>query len=74
MERDWIQWEAKSGKIDGVDFQTEFVMDLVSDCGESYPYDNNVAEMFHTWLGHKEECIATYRDHSFTSKFTGWRM
>jgi len=75
MERDWRQWVANNDKIvDGkgvVDFQTKFVMDLANDCGEDYPYDINVAEMFNTWLDHKVECIATYRDHSFTSKFTG---
>ena len=78
MERDWRQWVANNDKIvDGkgvVDFQTDFVVDLTNDCGEDYPYDLNVAEMFYTWLGNKVECIATYRDHSFTSKFTGWRM
>ena len=54
-----------------IDFQTEYVQELARDCGSDYPYDLDVAEMFHTWAGHKVEDILTYRDQSFASKYTG---
>ena len=41
------------------------------DCGADYPYNLDVGEMFHTWEGHKDQDILTYRDQSFASKFTG---
>jgi trimethylamine monooxygenase len=52
-----------------IDFQSDVVADISKDA--DYKYDLNVRHMFHAWEGHKVDDIATYRDHVFTSKFTG---
>eukprot|EP00092_Neocalanus_flemingeri_P097452 GFUD01124197.1.p1 GENE.GFUD01124197.1~~GFUD01124197.1.p1 ORF type:complete len:111 (+),score=40.99 GFUD01124197.1:50-334(+) len=52
-----------------IDLPGEETMDR--DCGTDYPYDLDVGDMFHTWEGHKDQDILTYRDQSFASKFTG---
>jgi trimethylamine monooxygenase len=54
-----------------IDFQTDYVQELAKDCGSDFPYDLDVGTMFHTWEGHKDEDILTYRDKSFASKYTG---
>ena len=51
--------------------QTEYVVELARDCGADYPYDLDVGEIFHSWAGHKEQEVMTYRDKSFASKYTG---
>merc|ERR1711874_805958 len=56
---------------DGIDFQTEYVMYIVKDLGTDYPYNLDVADMFHAWENHKQQDVKTYRDQSFASKFTG---
>jgi len=75
MDRDWQQWVERNKTLKDchqeIDFQTDFVLDLVKDCGADYPYDVDVGEMFHSWEGHKDQDILTYRDQSFASKFTG---
>jgi len=75
MDRDWQQWVERNKALKDchqeIDFQTDFVLDLVKDCGADYPYDVDVGEMFHSWEGHKDQDILTYRDQSFASKFTG---
>ena len=74
---DWKNWVAKNKACkdyhDEIDFQTDYVVELARDCGSDYPYDLDVADMFHTWEGHKDEDILTYRDKSFASKYTGMR-
>jgi len=74
-ERNWKDWVARNNALKDahgmIDFQTEYVQELARDCGSDYPYDLDVAEMFHTWAGHKVEDILTYRDQSFASKYTG---
>ena len=52
-----------------IDFQTDVVADIGKDA--DYGYDLNIGYIFHVWEGHKMEDITTYRDHSFTSKYTG---
>ena len=49
----------------------QFQVHFARDCGADYPYDVDVGEMFHSWEGHKDRDILTYRDESFASKFTG---
>ncbi len=49
----------------------EFHFHLFRECGSDYPYDVDVSDMFHTWEHHKMEDITSYRDKSFSSKFTG---
>jgi len=75
MDRDWKQWVERNKTLEDchqeIDFQTDYVLDLVKDCGADYPYDVDVGEMFHSWEGHKDRDILTYRDESFASKFTG---
>jgi len=75
MDRDWQQWVERNKTLkdchEEIDFQTDFVVDLVKDCGADYPYDVDVGDMFHSWEGHKDRDILTYRDESFASKFTG---
>jgi len=74
-DSDWKAWSAKNKACknyhEEIDFQTEYVQELARDCGSDYPYDLDVSEMFHTWEGHKDENILTYRDKSFASKYTG---
>lgn len=75
MERSWKHWEGKKDAIknapDAIDFQTEHVKDLVSDCGADFPYNLDVSEVFKAWVSHKVENIATYRDKTHTSIHTG---
>ena len=54
---------------DQIDFQTNVLTDIGKD--SEYGYDLDVADPFHVWAGHKQENIATYRDHAFKSKFSG---
>ena len=60
--------ECKNGG-DEIDFQTAHLADLVKE--SNYNYDLDTSDMFHDWHHHKDEDITTYRDKSFTSKFTG---
>jgi len=70
--KDWVRRNKECKDYhDMIDFQTEYVQELARDCGSDYPYALDVAEMFHTWIGHKGEDILTYRDQSFASKYTG---
>ena len=72
---EWKAWVAREKLCKNydemIDFQTEYVQELAHDCGSDYPYDLDVSDMFHTWVGHKGENVLTYRDQSFASKFTG---
>ena len=75
MNRDWNEWVDRNKALtdchEEINFQTDFVMDLVKDCGEDYPYNLDVGDIFHAWEHHKDEDVLTYRDQSFPSKFTG---
>jgi len=74
-DSDWKAWVERNKSLkdchEEIDFQTDYVQDLARDCGSDYPYDLDVGDMFHTWEGHKDENILTYRDQSFASKYTG---
>lgn len=64
----WMDGEAKcENSFDHVDFQTEYIRDLMS--VTDYPDFNldKVAEMFKSWLKDKDENILTYRDKIYTS-------
>ena len=52
-----------------IDFQTDVLVDVGKDA--DYGYDLNNRYLFHVWEAHKMEDITTYRDHPFTSKYTG---
>ena len=75
MNRDWNKWFERNNALEtsheGVDFQTDFVLDLAKDCGDDFPYSLDVGDIFHAWLKNKEDDVLTYRDQSFPSKFTG---
>jgi len=75
MNRDWNKWVDRNKALtdchEEINFQTDFVMDLVKDCGEDYPFNLDVGDIFHAWEHHKDEDVLTYRDQSFPSKFTG---
>lgn len=74
-EKDIKAWKEKEAKCenscDHVDFQTEYIRDLIS--LTDYPEFNldKVGEMFKTWLKDKEVDILTYRDKVFTSVMDG---
>ncbi len=75
MQADIAEWRARqdelSDPIQDIDFQTEYVRDLLKDV--DYPaFDLDlVAAHFKTWEHHKEESITGYRDRSFSSPCTG---
>eukprot|EP00794_Sanderia_malayensis_P017287 gene17287-19015_t len=73
MEMSSKEWIERCQKIkdsyDVVKFQTDYVVDIANEA--NYGYDLDVADIFNKWVGHKDECIMTYRDKSFVSKFTG---
>ncbi|MEO7317284.1 MAG: NAD(P)/FAD-dependent oxidoreductase [Ginsengibacter sp.] len=68
-------WLAKYGStetaLDHVDFQSDYIKDLIS--LSDYPEFNvdKVGEMFKEWLIDKETNILTYRDKTFPSVITG---
>lgn len=68
----WLEKHDKmEDALDSVDFQTEYIKDLLK--LSDYP-DFNVDEvgvMFKEWLKDKEENILTYRDKTFKSVVTG---
>ena len=78
MEADWAKWVARNEILQNacevIDFQTDYVQELARDCGADYPYDLDVSEIFHTWEGHKDQDVLSYRDKSFASKFTGEKL
>ena len=64
----WIDYEKQSISADDhVDFQTDYLKDLIH--LTDYPmFDlDKVANMFKSWLKDKEENILTYRDKTYTS-------
>ncbi|WP_298180949.1 NAD(P)/FAD-dependent oxidoreductase [Saccharomonospora sp.] len=64
--------EALSGMVDAVEFQAEYIRDLLQNL--DYPkFDLDMTvEHFRTWLGHKQENIIGYRDKGgFASPVTG---
>ena len=58
MDQDWRRWVARNQKLanchEQIDFQTDFVTDLAKDCGEDFPYNLDVADIFRAWAHHKE--------------------
>jgi len=52
-------------------FQTDFVLELAKDCNYANGANLDVSQIFFDWKDTKEKDILSYRDQSFTSKFTG---
>ncbi len=75
MEKKTAAWVAREEKLanptEQIDFQTDYVKDLVKDI--DYPkFDLDLAaDLFKQWEHHKEESILAYRDHAFPSPCTG---
>jgi trimethylamine monooxygenase len=75
MVQDIAQWrareEAVSNAFEGIDFQADYMLDLMA--MTDYPPMNvrQMAELFKQWEHHKVEGIVTYRDRSYPSTLTG---
>ncbi|XP_029183405.2 senecionine N-oxygenase-like [Acropora millepora] len=68
--RNWIsRMEALKAHDDGIDFQTDYMTDLVKQT--SYAYNLDASAAFHDWAEFKKEDIATYRSQCHSSIFTG---
>lgn len=72
---DSLNWVAKEEAItnafEAIDFQTEYVRDLIAPT--DYPRLNvdEMARLFKVWEHHKGDNILTYRDQSYPSTLTG---
>lgn len=70
--KNWMDYEASTETgAEHVDFQTDYIKDLIS--YTDYPaFDlDNVAQMFKSWLKDKETNILNYRDQVYTSVMDG---
>lgn len=54
---------------DTIDYQTAYVAEIANE--SNYGHDIDVSEMLHAWNNYKQDHITTYRNQSFTSKYTG---
>jgi trimethylamine monooxygenase len=63
--------EAIQNAFEGIDFQADYMLDLLA--ATDYPTMNvrQMAELFKQWEQHKIEGIVTYRDRSYASTLTG---
>jgi len=75
MDKNWREWVEKNKQLkdcyEAIKFQTDYVMEIAADCGEDYPFNIDVTDIFNAWEDDKHDNILTYRDKSFASKFTG---
>jgi trimethylamine monooxygenase len=75
MARDIAAWRAREEAVEnpfhGIDFQADYMLDLLE--RTDYPPMNvrQMAELFKEWEHHKAEGIVTYRDRSYPSTLTG---
>jgi trimethylamine monooxygenase len=75
MRRDVADWRAREEAVKnafgGIDFQADYMLDLLA--RTNYPTMNvrQMAELFKQWEHHKGEGIVTYRDRSYPSTLTG---
>jgi trimethylamine monooxygenase len=68
----WIGMEeAIEDCFQAIDFQTEYVRDLLSVTDYPALDVDGVAKLFKEWEHHKAEGILTYRDRSYASVITG---
>jgi trimethylamine monooxygenase len=63
--------EALQSAFEGIDFQADYMLDLLKQT--DYPPMNvrQMAQLFKDWEHHKVEGIVTYRDRSYPSTLTG---
>lgn len=75
MRQDIQSWlareEALADAFAGIDFQTDYVRDLLSETDYPRIDLDHVAATFKQWEHHKSEGILTYRDRSYVSALTG---
>jgi trimethylamine monooxygenase len=75
MRKDVADWRAREEQVKnafgGIDFQADYMVDLLA--RTDYPAMNvrQMAELFKQWEHHKGEGIVTYRDRSYPSTLTG---
>jgi trimethylamine monooxygenase len=75
IAQDIAHWRAREERLetafDGIDFQADYILDLLA--ATDYPPMNvrQMAELFKQWEHHKVEGIVTYRDRSYPSTLTG---
>jgi trimethylamine monooxygenase len=68
----WVQREeALEDPFQAIDFQTEYVRDLITPTDYPKLDVDRIAELFKEWEHHKVEGILTYRDRSYPSVLTG---
>ena len=72
---DMVKWsgmeEALADAFEAIDFQTEYVRDLIKPTDYPRLDVDMVAKLFKEWEHHKVEGILTYRDRSYPSTLTG---
>lgn len=75
MHADTLKWREMEEKVAdpemGIDFQTEYMRDLLAPTDYPRLDIDKVAALFKEWEHHKVEGILTYRDHSYPSVITG---
>jgi trimethylamine monooxygenase len=75
MNRDIDGWvtreEALEDPFQAIDFQTDYVRDLLADTDYPHLDVDRVAELFKEWEHHKVESILGYRNRSYPSVITG---
>ena len=72
---DIVKWtaleEALANPFEAIDFQTEYVRDLIAPTDYPRLDVDMMAKLFKEWEHHKVEGILTYRDRSYPSTLTG---
>ena len=75
MSADITKWigleEQLTNPFEAIDFQTEYVRDLLAPTDYPRLDVDMVAKLFKEWEHHKEEDILTYRDRAYPSTLTG---
>lgn len=75
QDADIAKWRAAEEKLsnpfEAIDFQTEYVRDLLEPTDYPRLDVDHVAALFKEWEHHKVEGILTYRDRSYPSTLTG---
>jgi len=75
MEKETAKWVAREEKLanptEQIDFQTDYMKDLVKDIDYPNLDLDMAARLFKEWEHHKEESILGYRNHAFASPCTG---
>jgi trimethylamine monooxygenase len=75
MEKETAGWvareEALQNPTEMIDFQTDYMKDLVRDIDYPKLDLDMAARLFKEWEHHKEESILGYRNHAFASPVTG---